>query len=133
MFIYSRGWLNVYRYNTELLNLADYTKKDVIRYLLDNYHNLRRWSETGDAVALDILIDLETCLDHEYLPERERITLKDFYIKQYNLYELASDYHLTPEGIRLRVNGGVHKIYELLNNRCEYKLYGKGRKNENNT
>jgi len=117
----------VYKYNIELINLADYTKKDVIRYLLDNYHNLKRWSETGDTVALDILIDLETCLNHKYLTEDQRESLIDFYIKQYNLYELASYYHLTVEGVRYRINGGINKMCDLLNGECEYKLYG-GRK-----
>ena len=111
------------KYNIELMNLADYTKKDVIRYLLDNYHNLKRWSETGDTEALDILIDLETCLNHKYLTEDQREALIDFYIKQYNLYELASYYHLTPKGVQYRVNGGIDRAYKLLNGKCEFELY----------
>jgi len=112
--------------NHELLNLADYTKKDVIRYLLNNYTRLRSMVDRGDSVAHSIIMDLNCCLEHEYLQDTQREALIDFYIKQYRLTELAEDYKLTPEGVKYRIQGGINRIYELLNNKCEYKLYGKG-------
>ena len=108
----------------ELLNLADYSKKDVIRYLMDNYNTLCRWRDTGNSVAHSILIDLDACLEHEYLKETQKRALIDFYIKEYRLTELAQDYHLTVEGVKYRVQGGISRMYELLNNEAEgYSLF----------
>ena len=107
--------------NRELLNLADYSKKDVVRYLLNNYRRLERWANMGDSIALDILIDLKSCLTHECLDDKMRYILIDFYVDQHNLTELAEKYKMTNKGVEYWINGGVDRVYKLLNG--EIKLY----------
>lgn len=108
----------------ELLNLADYKKPDVIRYLMDNYNTLCRWRDTGNSVAHSIIIDLDTCLEHEYLKDTQKRALIGFYKEGYTLSELADYNHITAEGVRLRILGGIGRMHDLLNGNAEgHTLY----------
>lgn len=96
----------------------------MIRYLLNNYRRLERWANMGDSIALDILIDLKTCLKHEDLDEKMRYILIDFYLDQHTLEEVGQKHNITRQGVKYWVDGGIDRIYKLLNGKSENKLYG---------
>ena len=113
----------IYKINHELLNLADYSKKDVIRHLFNSWDKLERWAVRGDSVSHDILIDLNQCLNHEFLEENHKRVLKDFYVEQHTLTELAEEYKLSKTGVIYWIDGAIDRVYKLLNNKTDYKLY----------
>lgn len=108
--------------NSNLLNQANYRKESSIKYLFKQYHWLRELSYSGDSVAMSILMDLDACLEHEYLTDKQRKALYYYYIQQYTFHEVAEKLELKfHSSAQNRVNSGVSRVKDLLTG--EEKLY----------
>lgn len=107
-------------YNFQLMALADYTNKRLLKKMIGNYHNLKELAGCGDTVAASIFVDLKSAINSDYLTKVQKDCVIAVLISKQTYSEVASDRGRKESSVVDAVNRGVANIQKAL---MEGKLY----------